>query len=84
MTVSIEEYLPPVLYNPCILTTVARPGTEVGAFKSQVMPFRHQTSQTNHPENRHPHPKAGQTYTVHRDMSGLKSDLLGHVVDLYA
>jgi hypothetical protein len=85
MTVSIEEHLPPVPYHPRILTTVVRPDAPLRSFKSRVMPYRQPKSPLNsHLDKRPLHPEAGQTYTVHSDMSGLKSDLLGHMVDVYA
>ena len=83
MTVRIEESLPPVLYASRMATTVVQPGARTRPLRSQMMPYRSQDLPPRHQDNRISHPEAGQTYTIHRDMSGLKSDLLGHIVDLY-
>jgi hypothetical protein len=84
MPLRIDDNLSPVPYTQRVLTTVVQPSARTKPFKSQMMPYRSQSLPPTFHNNRKSNPEEGQTYTVHRDMSGLKSDLLGHIVDLYA
>ena len=84
MTVRIDNILPPVPYVERMLTPVVQPSARTRLLKPQVMQYRSQNLSPNLRNDRKSHPEPGRTYTIHRDMSGLKSDLLGHIVDLYA
>ena len=84
MPLRIDDNLYPVPYRQRILTTVVRPAARTKPFKQQMMPYRSQSMPPSFQNHRKSAPEKGQTYTVHLDMSGLKSDLLGHNVDLYA
>ncbi len=84
MSLRIDDNLSPVPYSQRILTTVVQPATQAKRYKPQMMPYHsHHLPPTRH-NHRRSNPEEGHTYTIHRDMSGLKSDLLGHIVDLYA
>ena len=84
MPVRIDDNLSPVPYTGRILTAVVQPGCRLKPPRSQMMPYRSHSLPPTFRNTRSSHTEKGQTYTVHRDISGLKSDLLGHIVDLYA
>lgn len=83
MPVSTDYSLPVIRSGEYLLDTIGPPRFQSDPLPSQTVRYRRQPLPAAPVSERSDVSEKGGTYTVHRDMSGLKSDVLGHNVDLF-